>query len=238
MERAAEALGTLGNGWAAIKGSGKKAGRAQHHCSRSTGSLHAKPRLGTAQRPAVDATCSATWAAGSSAPRSSNRRARPCHRRMRRSCAPCGSSPQPDPLHWDCGPKPHRPTLGPLMPSRHPSTTSDFEEQGDVRTACADDPGNGGICVAIHDWTRESSGLRVIDRIAAWVAHDSQPPDRDAAANIVAELEGVGFDRLLAEHREAWARRWSDARVVIEGDRRIGAGGQVRNVPPALCRTC
>ena len=63
-----------------------------------------------------------------------------------------------------------------------------------------------------------AAGLRVVDRIAAWVAHDSEPPDRDAAANIVAELEDVGFDRLLAEHREAWARRWSDARVVIEGD--------------------
>ena len=28
----------------------------------------------------------------------------------------------------------------------------------------------------------------------------------------------MGFDALLAEHREAWARRWTDAEVVIEGD--------------------
>ena len=28
----------------------------------------------------------------------------------------------------------------------------------------------------------------------------------------------VGFDNLLAEHRRAWARRWEDADVVVEGD--------------------
>ena len=97
----------------------------------------------------------------------------------------------------------------------------DVEEHGDVRTSRTDVPGSGGICVARHDSTRNAAGLRVVDRVAAWVAwvaQDSEPPDRDAAANNVAVLAGVGFDRLLAEHREAWARRWSDARVVIEGD--------------------
>jgi trehalose/maltose hydrolase-like predicted phosphorylase len=28
----------------------------------------------------------------------------------------------------------------------------------------------------------------------------------------------VGFDRLLAEHRAAWAARWADAEVAIRGD--------------------
>ncbi|MGD0256096.1 MAG: hypothetical protein ABSB99_11235, partial [Acidimicrobiales bacterium] len=33
----------------------------------------------------------------------------------------------------------------------------------------------------------------------------------------LAQIQSVGFDALLAEHREAWARRWADAEVVIEG---------------------
>ena len=39
----------------------------------------------------------------------------------------------------------------------------------------------------------------------------------EAAARL-AEAERSGFDRLLAEHRAAWARRWADAEIRIEGD--------------------
>jgi trehalose/maltose hydrolase-like predicted phosphorylase len=44
---------------------------------------------------------------------------------------------------------------------------------------------------------------------------------RDGEAEALAALtdaEGQGFDRLLAEHREAWAARWRGAEIVIEGD--------------------
>jgi trehalose/maltose hydrolase-like predicted phosphorylase len=34
----------------------------------------------------------------------------------------------------------------------------------------------------------------------------------------LATVEAVGFDRLLAEHRAAWATRWADAELTIEGD--------------------
>jgi trehalose/maltose hydrolase-like predicted phosphorylase len=37
-------------------------------------------------------------------------------------------------------------------------------------------------------------------------------------ASLLATAEAKGFDALLAEHREAWARRWQEADVVIEGD--------------------
>ena len=37
-------------------------------------------------------------------------------------------------------------------------------------------------------------------------------------ASLIATAEAKGFDTLLAEHREAWARRWQEADVVIEGD--------------------
>jgi trehalose/maltose hydrolase-like predicted phosphorylase/hydroxymethylpyrimidine pyrophosphatase-like HAD family hydrolase len=40
---------------------------------------------------------------------------------------------------------------------------------------------------------------------------------RDAEAAL-AEAESEGFERLLAEHRQAWASRWAGADIVIEGD--------------------
>ena len=41
--------------------------------------------------------------------------------------------------------------------------------------------------------------------------------DAEASAQL-ADVERIGFDRLLAEHRGAWARRWGDCDVVIESD--------------------
>ncbi len=46
-------------------------------------------------------------------------------------------------------------------------------------------------------------------------AYDPEPGIADAAANAANE---VGFEGLLREHREAWARRWQEADVVIDGD--------------------
>jgi trehalose/maltose hydrolase-like predicted phosphorylase len=40
----------------------------------------------------------------------------------------------------------------------------------------------------------------------------------DDAYDRLAQVEAMGFDTLLAEHRAAWACRWDDAEVVIEGD--------------------
>ena len=37
----------------------------------------------------------------------------------------------------------------------------------------------------------------------------------------------VGFDRLLAEHRAAWAARWADAEVAIRGDPDAERAGRV-----------
>ena len=49
----------------------------------------------------------------------------------------------------------------------------------------------------------------------------SLAPARRASTKLqrrLVEVDATGFDALLAEHREAWARRWTDAEVVIEGD--------------------
>jgi trehalose/maltose hydrolase-like predicted phosphorylase len=42
--------------------------------------------------------------------------------------------------------------------------------------------------------------------------------DREIAEAALDDAEQAGFERLLREHREAWARRWQEADVVVEGD--------------------
>ena len=42
--------------------------------------------------------------------------------------------------------------------------------------------------------------------------------DSDTARATLADAAEAGFERLLREHREAWARRWQGADVVVEGD--------------------
>jgi trehalose/maltose hydrolase-like predicted phosphorylase len=68
--------------------------------------------------------------------------------------------------------------------------------------------GRGPVAVAVRDRRRGN----VFERTAAY--------DRDEALASVAleEAEQAGFERLLREQREAWARRWETADVAVEGD--------------------
>jgi trehalose/maltose hydrolase-like predicted phosphorylase len=52
----------------------------------------------------------------------------------------------------------------------------------------------------------------VLERLGAY------DPDEHAAETALATAQEVGFEGLLREHRETWARRWQDADVVVEGD--------------------
>ena len=51
-----------------------------------------------------------------------------------------------------------------------------------------------------------------------FAAYDADPSLAEAASVVARE---VGFEGLLREHREAWARRWQEADVVIDGDPRL-----------------
>ena len=53
---------------------------------------------------------------------------------------------------------------------------------------------------------------RAFERLGSF---DAEP---EVARAALADAEEAGFERLLREHREAWARRWRDADVVVEGD--------------------
>jgi trehalose/maltose hydrolase-like predicted phosphorylase len=52
----------------------------------------------------------------------------------------------------------------------------------------------------------------VLERLGAY------DPDERAAHAALAAAGEAGFEGLLREHREAWARRWEQADVVVEGD--------------------
>ncbi len=68
-----------------------------------------------------------------------------------------------------------------------------------------------GASLALDDrWTDGT-----LERIGAYGADEAE------ARAALAEATAAGFEQLLVEHRSAWARRWSEADVVIEGDRRL-----------------
>ncbi len=72
----------------------------------------------------------------------------------------------------------------------------------------------GGIVVAAVD-TRDNE---VVDRIAVYRADPECLPEPTEASAPLREAASTGFDGLLVEHRQAWADRWAEADIVIEGD--------------------
>jgi trehalose/maltose hydrolase-like predicted phosphorylase len=109
--------------------------------------------------------------------------------------------------------------LGPGDPLQAPPGMAGFERGEDRGATVAKTGGSyGGIAVAALDHVAVRGNLRTVERLAAWTADPLGDVRLGDARQRLAEMETVGFDVLLAEHREAWALRWSDAAVVIEGD--------------------
>lgn len=77
----------------------------------------------------------------------------------------------------------------------------------------------GGVAAAVKsEKPRHHNDLTSLDRLGAYrLATDSQP-DIAEASKAVQDISKEGFEKLLVEHRAAWARRWEDADVRIEGD--------------------
>jgi trehalose/maltose hydrolase-like predicted phosphorylase len=77
---------------------------------------------------------------------------------------------------------------------------------------------SGGIAMVIGQVAGRDGALRTIERVAAYAIDPRRPPRISRAASLLDRLEGMGFERLLAEHRAAWAQRWDDACVWIPDD--------------------
>lgn len=104
----------------------------------------------------------------------------------------------------------------PLRPPRD-GADPEYKDEGDLHLARTGRDG-GRIAIATRDRVETVAKLRTVERMAAWVAAPAGGANFDDARLRHAAMDGLGFDTLLAEHREAWALRWADAEVVIEGD--------------------
>jgi trehalose/maltose hydrolase-like predicted phosphorylase len=77
---------------------------------------------------------------------------------------------------------------------------------------------SGGAAVAAQETELSTGRERRLDRLVAVRASGRRAPSEAAARSLLADAEEMGFDRLLAEQRSAWATRWANADIRIEGD--------------------
>jgi trehalose/maltose hydrolase-like predicted phosphorylase len=220
MARAAEAIGTLSNGWAAVRGSREEGGTGSSPSFAVNGIYTHDPiprllpgpvwtqltvhggrpdrrvldlRTGMLVRESTDATALRSVRFVSAARRSALA--------LRAEAAPLALEP------------------GEPAVSEADGAVLDHERRDDARLVRSRDPaGGGGIGVAIRDRCAAVEDRQLVERIGAWVADAEHPPRWDTVADALAEVDAIGFDQLAAEHRSAWAQRWSDANVTIDGD--------------------
>jgi trehalose/maltose hydrolase-like predicted phosphorylase len=103
------------------------------------------------------------------------------------------------------------------LESTHPLETADAaSDEGSVDGVewTRELAGDGGVAVAARDELHDGA----LDRFASYIVDASSVPDPEAAVEQLAVARRRGFDRLLSDHRRAWAERWQTADIVIEGD--------------------
>jgi trehalose/maltose hydrolase-like predicted phosphorylase len=85
---------------------------------------------------------------------------------------------------------------------------------------------HGVVRIAVADGTLEAAAAQsvtgrgkrgVLNRVAAYVASTAEDPDETAPGR-VRRAQHAGRERLLIDHRRAWAERWEEADVRIDGD--------------------
>jgi trehalose/maltose hydrolase-like predicted phosphorylase len=64
----------------------------------------------------------------------------------------------------------------------------------------------------------EAGEPATVDRLAAIVSGRTRLPSGDKALRTLEGAERLGFEELLSRHQAAWAERWRDSDVVVEGD--------------------
>jgi trehalose/maltose hydrolase-like predicted phosphorylase len=217
LERAAESIGALGNGWAAIRGSREEGGPGAaplfavsgiyadgtaSQLLHGPGWIHLAVRDGQPDRRVLDLRTGILARASAAGLRSV---------RFVSAAIPGAMAMRAEGAATDLG-------AGTTFASAADGTVVERDQRDGVNVARTTTDHGAGIAVAARDHHEVSDGCRVVERLAAWVADPRVPPGIDAAAGRLADLDVIGFDRMAAEHRHAWAQRWSDANVVIEGD--------------------
>jgi trehalose/maltose hydrolase-like predicted phosphorylase len=82
----------------------------------------------------------------------------------------------------------------------------------------ASDLGGGVGALARQIVTRGGDHVRSVERLVAVTADARRQPSLARAREALAAAVGEGFDRLLAEHRAAWAERWSAVDIRLPDD--------------------
>jgi trehalose/maltose hydrolase-like predicted phosphorylase len=78
---------------------------------------------------------------------------------------------------------------------------------------------HGGVAAVARDTERRDRvECLTLDRLGAYEAGSDEKSTLDAALRSLGKTERRRFDHLLVDHRAAWAGRWEQADVVIEGD--------------------
>lgn len=76
----------------------------------------------------------------------------------------------------------------------------------------------GGVVAASRETSRQGPGWRTLERLVAYATDARRPPALDDAEQLLERATRTGFDRLLREHRAAWAHRWDRANVWLPDD--------------------
>ena len=79
------------------------------------------------------------------------------------------------------------------------------------------DNGPGIASVAIQR-ARRDGAVRTAQRMATYAVSGPRRGDLRAAANALRAADRLGFGRLLADQRAAWARRWNAVDIQVRGD--------------------
>ncbi len=78
--------------------------------------------------------------------------------------------------------------------------------------------GSSGITAVAAQRQRRDGGVRTIERLVALASGKHGPPAPGEVAAALKAAERQGFERLLAEHRAAWAGRWAAVNVDLPDD--------------------
>jgi trehalose/maltose hydrolase-like predicted phosphorylase len=113
------------------------------------------------------------------------------------------------------------PTTGPPVVAPHDAATAEVGSR-DGRTWMRIAAAAGGVVAAASQHSYgPHRGVEVVERLGAYAVDTSRLPAPDTALGRLAAAEHAGFERLFNEHRRAWAARWHDANVDIQGDREL-----------------
>jgi len=89
---------------------------------------------------------------------------------------------------------------------------------GPRRWARPGPPQGPGVAALAEQHAGRAGPTRTVERIAAYAADQRRQPALSEANSLLDAAAEAGFDRMLAEHRAAWAQRWDAVDIGIPDD--------------------